>query len=79
MRWSQGLGGVIEGTTMIFAPSLSGTSTQAVQAKVWNMGSRQGNTSRSQTRKDWMEASQFETRFACVSMTPLGLPVVPEV
>ena len=82
IRRSQAEAGVMDGETMFLAPPRRGRRTQAVQAKVWNIGRIVIMTSlrlRSSSPSAWMHASQLDTRLPWLSMTPLCRPVVPEV
>ena len=45
----------------------------------WLSGLRQAPTVSARSPRAWAQASIAQRRFACVSMTPFGAPVVPEV
>jgi hypothetical protein len=62
----------------VFSVKRSVTSVM-IHAKVWNMGRMRIPTSlRSRVRRS-RAPSALETRLRCVSITPLGKPVVPLV
>ncbi len=60
-------------------PCSRGVSMPTVAAKAWNMGSTTRRRSSSESSRAAVTLSVLETRLACVSMAPLGRPVVPEV
>ncbi len=62
-----------------WAPSHSGTRTLIIEANTCCSGRRQRKLSFSSTRTTWSAVLISATTFACVSVTPLGFPVVPDV
>ena len=63
----------------IRAPTVSGTSRLATCASAWNSGSTPRMLSASVIETILKAAARSASRFPCVSMTPLGSLVVPEV
>ena len=60
-------------------PFISVTLSATNSPCEWNSGSAWSSTSSGPKPHVWCSASAFDARLSCVSMAPLGRPVVPEV
>ena len=52
---------------------------EAMYPNEWNVGRTPKIRSSEERWKNSVQPSMFAERFRCVSMTPLGVPVVPDV
>ena len=50
-----------------------------MRSKMWQSGRKESARSPGRNDTRSQHDSQFDTMFECVSITPLGSPVVPEV
>ncbi len=68
-------------TKYIFDPVMRGATRLVAKENAWKSGSTTRNESRSSMGAPniWRAPSMSETKLACVSIAPLGRPVVPEV
>ena len=62
-----------------FAPALSGISSPPTCSNMWLSGSMDTRRYDGSPGMNWRMESRFERRFLCVSITPFGSPVVPDV
>ncbi len=69
----------VEGTTTAVAPRPSGTRSIPTSPKSWYPGSQLQKTSSGTRSSVVVKASWWCSTFACVTTTPLGLLVDPEV
>ena len=64
---------------MIWAPWASGTSRPVANSKVWCSGSTDSIPSLTPNSNIFDSSDTMKVKLRWVSITPLGLPVVPEV
>ncbi len=64
---------------MIWAPRASGISRPAENSKVWCSGSTESIPSLTPNSKTRDSSDTMKVKLRWLSITPLGLPVVPEV
>ena len=72
-------GRVSERMSTMDPPTIIGSSTPTVIMKLWNIGSSTTNRSWSTALNTCRQLSTLWSRLPCVSIAPLGRPVVPLV
>ncbi len=70
---------VSSGRYVICAPCASGTSRPVANSNVWCSGSTDSIPSLTPNSKIFDSSDTMNVKFRWVSITPLGLPVVPDV
>ena len=79
IAWSQKRVAENRGAIATLPPEASGASIVTANALMWYSGSTPSTRSSADSACSAAIDSAFATRLACVSITPLGWPVVPEV